>query len=79
MSQEPRLVQLHQDLGQYSVFSSQRMTNPYDKTSNEPASARRTFVRSLTIPSQAQNLPVHHRTPITEIKIDYQVRWDDKG
>lgn len=34
---------------------------------------------SVTVPSQSQNFPVYHKTLMTDFKIDYQVRRDNKG
>ena len=34
---------------------------------------------SVEIPSQVQDLPVHHKTLMTDFKIDYHVRRDNKG
>ena len=37
------------------------------------------FLCSVTIPSLAQNLPLHHKTLMTEFKIEYQIRRDSEG
>ena len=38
-----------------------------------------TSMSSVTIPSQAQNLLLHHKTLMSDFKIDYQVRRDNNG
>ena len=73
------MLQPQQDPGQQSLPSSERIAIPHDETSTETASAGSCFMRSVTIPSQAQKSPCHHKSPMTEFKIDYQVRQDNRG
>ena len=54
------LLQLQQDPGQHFVSSLERMANPRDEISM--------FMCSVTIPSQAQDLPVHRETLMSNFR-----------
>lgn len=57
------------------------MANPHDRLATGPAPVGRgsTFMLSVTLPPPAQDLPVLHKKSMTEFKIDYAVRRDNKG
>lgn len=74
-----RMLQVQQDPAQHTVSCSEPIANPQGETSTATASAGKSFMRCVRIPSQAQKSPVNHQTLMTEFKIDYQVRKDKKG
>ena len=66
-------------LKQCDVSSSEPMTKLQDQESVKTESPSRQFMKSVTIPLQAQDRLVQHSTHIVEFKIDYKVRLDKNG
>ena len=61
------------------VSSIEPMTSLHDRKSVETDSTMRQFVKSVTIPLQAQDRLVQRNTHTMEFKIDYKVRLDKNG
>ena len=78
-SQAKCLLEVQQDQGRYFVSSSEQMAHPQGPTPAESAPVERQFMQSVTIPLQVQTPTVDPKRYMTEFKIDYQTRRDNRG